>query len=405
MNKELFFFIGMIWWNIYLMENQYHVLTELNKIYLNIINFINYYNSLIFPEYFIYNDNLSDTENESDDNANNADSTAEEKNIVKYEHKYLDEIRKLNKEFEFTPEELELESSKIIEFYNIIKNSYFNEVEKVKDELGNIEVELTELEKDDYNYCNSDDERNVNNKIKELHEKENDLLEKIKLIKLKHETVEGTEQDIKQAQQLAKQFVTKKHLDRIKDCYIIEYTPLGNVLMTYDIEREAFKYYSDSTIPYRYLEPVGRKFVKQFNCRPIFVDMEEELKIAEEKWEKERKEKEEEEKRKKEDLLKSNTQTQNQEKKSVFAKFKSYNKEAGTGHINIAAPPKNSIPNRQLTEKQENEKILLKEKANRYAYEGKLANFSFNKKIHRKVIDKKYAMKFSDFKKIQQKNK
>ena len=46
-------------------------------------------------------------------------------------------------------------------------------------------------------------------------------------------------------------------------------------------------------------------------------------------------------------------------KKNVFANFKSYNKEAGTGKVSSAAPPKNSIPNQKITEKQENEKTLL----------------------------------------------
>ena len=80
-------------------------------------------------------------------------------------------------------------------------------------------------------------------------------------------------------------------------------------------------------------------------------------------------------------------------------KFKSYNKESGTGHVNTGAPPKNSIPNKKLTSQQENEKTLLKDKANRYTYEGKIANFSFIKKIDRKVVDKKFNMSFADFKK------
>ena len=54
-----------------------------------------------------------------------------------------------------------------------------------------------------------------------------------------------------------------------------------------------------------------------------------------------------------------------------------------------------------LTEKQEQEKILLKERANRYTYEGKFANFSFIKKVDRKLVDKKFAMTFADFKKMQ----
>ena len=66
----------------------------------------------------------------------------------------------------------------------------------------------------------------------------------------------------------------------------------------------------------------------------------------------------------------------------------------------MAAPPKNSIPNKSIIEKKENEKILLKERANRYTYEGKIANFNFLQKIERKVFNKKLGLSFADFKKM-----
>jgi hypothetical protein len=131
--------------------------------------------------------------------------------------------------------------------------------------------------------------------------------------------------------------------------------------------------------------------------------MEEELRLFEEKWEKEqemKRLKEEEDKRKAEEAAKNNKPIET--KKNVFAKFKSYNKDAG-GKINMAAPPKNSIPNKSVSETKENEKILLKERANRYTYEGKFANFNFLQKIERKVFNKKLALSFADFKKIHQK--
>jgi hypothetical protein len=238
--------------------------------------------------------------------------------------------------------------------------------------------------------------------IKKL-EKELDLVEQEYVqLKLELDTEDGYDKLRKEVEVSAYDFIVQEHLKRLKNCYIMENTPQGNVLLIYDLDRGSFKYYSDNTIPYRYLETVGRKYVKQFNCRPIFVDMEEELRLAEEKWakeqEKERLEKEEKETRLKEELVSSKKTV---EKKNVFAKFKSYNKEAGTGKVSSAAPPKNSIPNLKISEKQENEKVLLKEKANRYTYEGKMANFSFIKKVDRKIVDKKYAMSFADFKKMQ----
>ncbi len=193
----------------------------------------------------------------------------------------------------------------------------------------------------------------------------------------------------------------------------MEKTPLGNVLMLYNNKRGSFEYYSDNTIPYRYLETVSRKYVKTFGCRPIYCDMEEELKNYEKKLEEKEREKEEKQELEKRILEEKRILDEKnmsvtvvaEPKKNVFAKFKSYNKEAGTGHVNIAAPPKNSIPNNKVTESVSDEKVLLKENANRYSYEGKLSNFNFLKKVDRKIVDKKYAMTFADFKRLQEEKK
>ena len=206
--------------------------------------------------------------------------------------------------------------------------------------------------------------------------------------------------DIEEASLLARNFIINKRIEKLENCFIMESTPQGNVLMIYDNKRNSFKFYSDSTIPYRYLEVVGRKYVKMFNCRQLYVDMEEELNLAEEKWENERKQKEDKEEQDRKQ--KEEQKVVQVEKKNVFAKFKSYNKEGASGRVNIGVPPKNSIP---MTKEQENEKILLKEKANRYTYEGKIANFSFLKKVERKVVDKKYGLSFADFKKMQNSSK
>ena len=201
----------------------------------------------------------------------------------------------------------------------------------------------------------------------------------------------------------ARDFVIKERLDKLKNNFIIEKTPLGNVIMFWDNFRGSFVYYSDNTIPYRYLETVSRKYVKTFNCRQIYFDMEFEL------FEFERKQKDRQEsdmkllEDKKKMELEQNTSFNSNlglvEKKNVFAKFKNYNKESGTGRVNRGvAPPKNSIPNNNNM-KNTDENVVLKENANRYTYEGRLSNFSFLKKTDRKVIDKKYAMSFADFKK------
>jgi hypothetical protein len=400
MDKETFFLtLFTIWYLRQYGPPQFVVLNTI-KLYHNAIHYLNIYNCLVYPDYF------SD-EKEEEEEIIVKEKMEEVKPEPKYEDKYLNEIRNLSKEYEFDENEEKLKNQKNIEFQQIIKKEYLDKIEEFKDKLSKIEIKLTKYESSDEDYCICDDEDDDSNlgltkeeRIKILLEEQKNILNKEIILKQEYESEEGQQNNIKKSEEMSRNFIIQQRLDKLKNCFIMEYTPLGNILMIYDIERESFKFYSDSTIPYRYLEVAARKYVKQFGCRPIFVDMEEELKLAEEKWDKERNEKdekEEEERRKKEESIK--TQKPIEEKKNVFAKFKSYNKESGTGHVNTGAPPKNSIPNKKLTSQQENEKILLKDKANRYTYEGKIVNFSFIKKIDRKVVDKKFNISFADFKK------
>jgi hypothetical protein len=410
MDKEsIFFTILMIWCltkDVFDLSNyispqiKYKGYNWLCFLHYYATEFVNLYNSVIFP-ICLFEDDEEEKENELE---------KEEKEDIKiheiiYEVKFLEDIRKMNKEFIFTEEENKLMSEKIIEFYtDAMKKEYFENLTKIRDQFGKIEVLLTKYEGHDGDYCicetNYSHKESKEDIIKGLLELQSKLWKEEKMLNDKSETREFKDNILKNIEELAKNFVIDKRLEKIQNCNIMEYTPQGNVLMMYDKNKESFKFYSDSTIPYRYLEVVARKYVKQFNCRPIYVDMEYELKNAEERWKKERKEKEEkeeEEKLRKEEAKKN--QKPFEEKKNVFAKFKSYNKESGTGRVPTTAPPKNTIPNKKLTVSQENEKVLLKQKANRFTYEGKLANFSFLKKTDRKAVDKKFATSFADFKK------
>ena len=310
-----------------------------NIIYINNSIVINR-EALKFANY-LYQIVLYTKLNENEDKITNTENLSIVENSTpapKYEDKYLKEIRKLNKEYIFNDKEKELELNKTTEIFNNFKNNTSKLNEEFDDDI---------------------------------------------MIK---------------AQEIARHFIIGERLEKLTNCFVIEKTPLGNVLMTYNVSCSSFKFYSDNTIPYRYLETVSRKFVKLFDCRPIYYDMEEELKISEIKLEeKERAEKEKEEELKN---MKDDRHLIVQAKKTVFAKFKSYNKESGTGHVNTAAPPKNSIPGNSII-KTSNAKILLKENANRYTYEGKISNFNMLKKVDKKLVDKKLALSFSDFKKMQ----
>ena len=394
--ESIFFTIFTIWYfSRYIPED---TLNALYRLHGRATEFLNVYNSVMYLSLDVLKEEKGEEEEVK---------PLEPKPEIKYEDKFLEDIRKMNKEYVLDDAEKIEEGKQYLELLKKASDERIHQIIQIRDSISQIEIKLIKYDSDqDYCICDDDDEdvnlgetkeeriKTLVTQLKELRDEKNKLDDLFQSKKYIEESLDKINEE-------ARKIIIDKRLDKLENCYVMEFTPLGNVLMKYDKNKESFRFYSDSTIPYRYLEVVGRKFVKQFNCRPIFVDMEEELKLAEEKWEKEKKEKEEkeeEEKRKKEEDIKNKVPIE-EKKKNVFAKFKSYNKESGTGHVSTAAPPKNSIPNKKLTKTQENENTLLKQKANRYTYEGKIINFSFIKKVDRKVVDKKFGMSFADFKK------
>ena len=70
-----------------------------------------------------------------------------------------------------------------------------------------------------------------------------------------------TEEEISEK---ARDVIINNKLDKYIDNYILEYTPLGNIYMRYNNNKKSFEYYSNNSMPYRYLEPVGRKSVMTY---------------------------------------------------------------------------------------------------------------------------------------------
>lgn len=189
----------------------------------------------------------------------------------------------------------------------------------------------------------------------------------------------------------AHQYMFIDFFSYLKNSYVFENTPLGNVILFYNSEKGSFEYYSDKTMPYRYLETVARKYVTTFNCKILYTDMENEIKLAENK----RKEGKENQERMEQNIknTKSIQSINNIPKKDVFAQLKNYNKE--TPKNNMLPRPKNSI---QVKTTSQLDDPLLKENANRYTHQGPITNFNMLKKITKKDIDKNYNLSYKDFK-------
>lgn len=178
---------------------------------------------------------------------------------------------------------------------------------------------------------------------------------------------------LEKSKQMNRNELSLEQIKQLKNNIILEKTPIGNVLMFYNYEKESFSYYSDFNIPYHYLETIARKYIITFDCANLFVFIDEELEklslIQEEK-----------EIFKKEHTL------------AVFAKFKNYNKNNSIS--NTISQPNKQTKTQSINMKQ----VPIKEKSNRYTYEGKLGNYSFLKKVLPKDINKQLKISYSDYK-------
>jgi len=201
--------------------------------------------------------------------------------------------------------------------------------------------------------------------------------------------------------------LSEDRLETLKKTILFENTPLGNLIMFYNHARESFTYYSDNTIPYRFLEVASRHYAVQNNCKSVHVHMLTELSEAEKKMQEKKDKKQQQEKEQKERIeedKKEGIKESEVPKKSVFAKLKNYNtgstkapntKTSKSG-TNGRGPPQTNVKISAETD------IIVKERANRYSYEGKLANFSFLHKVEKKLTNSRHELSFSDFLKVHQ---
>jgi len=225
---------------------------------------------------------------------------------------------------------------------------------------------------------------------------------KRKMVELKKEKEETEKMETKEEK--------KEELKLSKNNYIIEYTPLGNVAMFYDCDRESFCYYSDNVIPYKYLETVARKYILVFDCLDLYVDMKEELEKIRNKilLEKEKAKEEERKEMEKKANIENGSGGGGGDgvgKKSVFTKFKSYNTGSmGTGtDMSKMTSVSSSIKGKSAgagTSTGTGTKELLKENANRYTCEGRFSIFFLLKKIDKALVDKRLKVSFAEFKKM-----
>lgn len=151
---------------------------------------------------------------------------------------------------------------------------------------------------------------------------------------------------IKEISKIEVKDLSEDKLVNLKKSIVLENTPMGNVVLFYDHEKEKFYYFSDrKDIPYKYLDTIARKYVKLFDCKIIYTLLSEELESQKKKYEE----------------IKEERKFQKVEKKDkkadVFATYKNYN-------MKTDKPLKD-------------EDYLIKENINKFKWGGFLKDYSF----------------------------
>jgi hypothetical protein len=184
----------------------------------------------------------------------------------------------------------------------------------------------------------------------------------------------GGEEGEEDEEELTEDFVNNLCLNTVT-----ETTPRGDVLMYYSSKLGSFVYHSRTKeIPYKYLETVARKYVIEYNCKKLYVDIRKEFEKGLNKY-KEIKAKEEkaaaDAKDGKVEELKEN------KKKQIFANLKTYNRKG------------------EVHNKQKDKIYILKEQANRYSYRGKIEEYS-EAKVESCLDKNDKDIDFASFKKM-----
>jgi len=357
---------------------------------------------------------------ENDKKENIVDTILEPKKIETkpepiFEHKYLEKYKQFPNQYHFSDDDLILEQELLLKIENENKKEITDTANEIQtkldtiqniifgsntcDELGNMRLRQY-FGLDDSDSSDEDDDESIlgKNKLTDHHELFiNILAEQAKyqeeLVEVISKTLTADEIQLK-----AHDALIEHKLDQLINSYVLEHTPLGNVYMRFNNSKKSFEYFSNNTIPYRYLETIGRKFVTTYWCKPIFVNIDEELEKAKLKYEEESKQKQQNDGK---SFTKTNTNTNTKQNG-----FKAFNKDIRMAknreQSNFVLPP-NIQPN-LVDVKTNNDSHLLKENSNRYTWEGRISCFSPLKQIDKKLVNKSLNLSFSEFKQMNKAN-
>jgi len=169
------------------------------------------------------------------------------KNNISYEDKYNELFVKLN-----SIDENSISSEKIQQKVSLLTNSYYRDLYLLQEEYSEITY-INDDDSDDNDFSDEEVAKTLSQKICNLQ------------LLLKNE-----EQIKNNALNQCLNDVKENLMNSLQNNFILENTPIGNVVMVYNLKKEGFSYYSDKSISNKYLESVCKKYCIQFNCKILF---------------------------------------------------------------------------------------------------------------------------------------
>ena len=362
---------------------------EVNKYAFEVFKFLEFIheNNPLLLHY--YEDEIKEDEIKEDENIKN-----EEKVIELYENKYLKKFKNFTDEYSFDEKDLEYEKNEFNKLLNYHRSSietlnynipcHTSNLNTLVDNRENFEKELAEkypngeMEKlEDENDETEFDVEVYNDYEKLSYLKEQIANQRYKLEKMSIELSILKEKTEEQLKEQSHTNMIENKLNQFMNNYIIEYTPVGNIIMRFNNNKKSFEYYSNHSVPYRYLEPIGRKYVLTYKCKNIFIDMDEEV----------------------EKVNKLNEEKNGGDKKNkLMKKPQVFKSQYMSANKKIDIPPNRS--SQSIINPINNIEIVVKD-SNRYTWEGRFGDFKIIKSD--KKTDK--IISFKEFKRIQQKQK
>jgi len=108
--------------------------------------------------------------------------------------------------------------------------------------------------------------------VTEVQKKKNPLENESKLFALLFTPEKSRSSNTNISNELYKREKTDEEEDVWKRRILLQPTPSGNIVMYYDLYRQAFAYHSDNYVSYPLLNQCAMKYVRLFLCRDFFVD-------------------------------------------------------------------------------------------------------------------------------------